>query len=379
MATKQKILREPTTSEDLDAKYGRPLLEVLKAALTVGGGVAGVESGPIGAIGGATLGSMAGQSLENIYKTMLFGPGAVPSATHGLPRAALEGATAEMGGRILGKGIEKALANTLKETLPPRKLEDYLETSYPGALREEYHGSDKIIEEVLPGRNKTGFKGDVFYSTEHPEIAEAMGIRKLATKPEFHQAWEEGGRLPRVPITKLYMARVKEMDINNPVEEDVARELGRLFKVEPKNIEFAINQAKLTQKGIDADTLWDSLQAMKYMDDPKFVNSDIPGNALDAVGAEMIENLKEQGIRRLRIPMDPMHNVKESIHFFPEDVYPSTGPKLKALRESLANQPIRTKPAEVSEELVNLLGRSIAQGEKLSKEKAAALTQGRED
>ncbi len=91
--------------------YIKGALNALPTVGMIAGGIAGAETGP-GAIATAGLGSAAGESLKNIGEQYLLGENKTRSDIYGGPvKAAMEGSTAEMGGQLIGKGLETA-ANT---------------------------------------------------------------------------------------------------------------------------------------------------------------------------------------------------------------------------------------------------------------------------
>lgn len=87
----------------------------LKALPAVGGTIGGLVGSPVappfGAIGGATLGGMAGKSVQSGIEGLLFED---ERAKHNYDQivndqmtGAMEGVTGEMGGQIISKGLSK--------------------------------------------------------------------------------------------------------------------------------------------------------------------------------------------------------------------------------------------------------------------------------
>lgn len=92
--------------------YTKGALATLPTVGTIGGGILGSSAGPIGTVGGAALGAGAGESLKNLGEKYLLGEDKSREDIYAGPaKATLEGATAEMGGQVLGAGA-KALAET---------------------------------------------------------------------------------------------------------------------------------------------------------------------------------------------------------------------------------------------------------------------------
>lgn len=86
-------------------------LNALPTIGMVGGGLAGAETGP-GAIATAGMGAAGGQALKNLGEQYILGQDKTRSDIYGdTARAGVDGANAEMGGKLLGAGISAA-ANT---------------------------------------------------------------------------------------------------------------------------------------------------------------------------------------------------------------------------------------------------------------------------
>ncbi len=345
------VLREPTRSEDLDAKIGQPLINALKAALTIGGGVVGSEAGPAGAVGGAGLGNAAGQSLENTYKTLLFGNNAVPSAIHGLPEAAVQGASAEMGGQVLGKGISSALKDILTEKVPQRNLKDILDTDANNILRSEYHGSNEPILEPTKGRANTGTKGpDVYYTSPQRDTANSFATLRAYQKmnPETFNE----GTLPKGSVTPYLMSKVNTLNLANPVSFDKANELAQLMGISKEDATKSILESMNQHGNIDGEYLWEKFAALR--------NTKGEFGSPMEVGKGMIDVLRDAGYRRMRVPMDPGLKPVETIHFEPEtDLYAVGSQKLKDLQNKLELENQQTQPV-ISSKLAELLGKGIS-------------------
>ncbi len=82
-------------------------LDALPAAGAVGGGVVGTAgAGPVGLVGGAALGTAGGYALKNLGEEFILGKPKTRTEIYGDPAMGLvEGATAEMGGQVLGKAL----------------------------------------------------------------------------------------------------------------------------------------------------------------------------------------------------------------------------------------------------------------------------------
>lgn len=96
--------------------YIRGALNTLPTIGMVAGGILGtpadIVSGPLGTVAGAGLGAAAGKALQNIGEKYLLGDEKSRSQIYLDPvKEGVGGATAEMGGQVLGKGLEAA-ANT---------------------------------------------------------------------------------------------------------------------------------------------------------------------------------------------------------------------------------------------------------------------------
>lgn len=96
----------------------RSSLEALPAAGGLIGGVVGTPvAPPFGTVGGAGLGYGAGRALENIGKTYLLGEGpktteqALTEPFYAIP----EGASAEMGGQVVGRVMGEALKTPIAQ------------------------------------------------------------------------------------------------------------------------------------------------------------------------------------------------------------------------------------------------------------------------
>jgi len=91
--------------------YAKGALNALPTVGMVGGGLLGAGAGPVGAVGGAGLGGAAGTALKN-FGEKLLGEDKTREQIYGDPlKAGVEGATAEMGGQVIGAGA-KAAAST---------------------------------------------------------------------------------------------------------------------------------------------------------------------------------------------------------------------------------------------------------------------------
>ncbi len=100
-------------------------LNALPTAGMLGGGVMGAAAGTAaapglgtvgGAVGGAGLGAAGGEALKNLGERYLLGQEKTRADIYGKPAMGLvEGATGEMGGAIIGKGISKAMDNAGKQ------------------------------------------------------------------------------------------------------------------------------------------------------------------------------------------------------------------------------------------------------------------------
>lgn len=84
--------------------YLKGALNTLPTAGMLGGGAVGAAAGPIGAVGGAGLGSVAGEALKRVGEKYLLNenPKSREEYYSGLGKAGLEGATSEMGGQSIG-------------------------------------------------------------------------------------------------------------------------------------------------------------------------------------------------------------------------------------------------------------------------------------
>lgn len=88
--------------------YIKGALNALPMAGTVVGGIAGAELGP-GALATAGLGGATGEAVKNLGEELILGEKKDRSQIYGDPaRGLMEGAGAEAGGQMLGKGIEAA-------------------------------------------------------------------------------------------------------------------------------------------------------------------------------------------------------------------------------------------------------------------------------
>ncbi len=344
------VLREPTTSEDLDAKIGQPLINALKAALTIGGGVVGSEAGPAGAVGGAGLGNAAGQSLENTYKTLLFGNNAVPSAIHRLPEAAVQGAGAEMGGQVLGKGLNAILSNTLREPVSQQSLKDYLATDNNNILRSEYHGSSEPIMNPVVGKADSTKGRDVFFTS--PEKALANNFATLRAYQKMDPEVFNKGTLPQGNITPYFMSKVNTLNFASPVSFEKANEVGQLMGISKDDVTKSILESMNQHGNIDGEHLWEKFAMLRNMEGEY-------GSPAD-VGGKMTDILKNAGYRRLLVNMDPGVPQKETVHFFPEeDLYPAAGQRLQALKDKIELNNQQTQPM-VSNELSQILGKVLS-------------------
>ena len=98
--------------ESLLHQFGRAAIESIPVVGAVLGGIGGTAAGPVGTVGGAGLGYAAGKEIEGLAKHYLYDEAAPSTAPiDQLGRVAgnvAEGAAGEMGGQILGKGLEVA-------------------------------------------------------------------------------------------------------------------------------------------------------------------------------------------------------------------------------------------------------------------------------
>lgn len=90
---------------------GRGALEALPTVGMMAGGFLGSSVGPLGAVGGASLGSMGGKALEQAGKEFFFdeGPKTRAEQYKELVNAQISGAMGEVGGQALGKVAGKAI------------------------------------------------------------------------------------------------------------------------------------------------------------------------------------------------------------------------------------------------------------------------------
>lgn len=90
--------------------YIKGALNTLPVVGTIGGGALGLAGGPATVVGGAGLGAAAGEALKNIGEKFILDEDKTREDIYAGPaKAAIEGATAEMGGQVMGAGA-KALA-----------------------------------------------------------------------------------------------------------------------------------------------------------------------------------------------------------------------------------------------------------------------------
>ncbi len=344
------ILREPTRTEDLHAKYGEPLVEALKTLLTIGGGVVGAEAGPLGALAGAGLGSAGAKALENTYKSAIFGKNAVPSATYGLPEAALKGSTAEMGGQVLGKVASSTLKDILREQVPQKSLKDYLATDANNVLRSEYHGSSEPILNPVKGKTDSTKGSEVFFTSPQRDTANSFATLRAYQKldPEEYMR----GVLPQGHVTPYMMSKVNTMNITPPVSFAKASELGEIMGVPKEQIDKSIMNSMSQHGNIDGEKLWEDFLSYRNK------HGEL-GNIAD-IGTDMIQKLKDAGYRRLLTNMDPGLANRETVHMFPEeDLYSVGGQKLKDLQNRIELSNKKTQPI-LSDELAKLLGKGIS-------------------
>lgn len=104
---------------DLSAKgLARGAIDAIPVASAVGGGILGTGLGPAGSVGGAGLGYAAGSELSDFLKNRLLGDEATSvEPIEQLKRVSgnvASGASAEMGGQILGKGLGVAVDKAAK-------------------------------------------------------------------------------------------------------------------------------------------------------------------------------------------------------------------------------------------------------------------------
>lgn len=92
--------------EGIGSGIARGTINTLPAGGMIGGGLLGSGAGPLGTVGGAGLGAGAGEALKNSIYTYLGSKNAPKTREEALTgplKAIPEGATAEMGGQLLGK------------------------------------------------------------------------------------------------------------------------------------------------------------------------------------------------------------------------------------------------------------------------------------
>lgn len=92
--------------------YARGALGLLPTAGMVGGGILGSAAGPAGTAAGAGVGAMGGEALKGIGEQYLLGDQPMPREKQyqEMGNAALGGVAGEMGGQVVGKGLEAGLA-----------------------------------------------------------------------------------------------------------------------------------------------------------------------------------------------------------------------------------------------------------------------------
>lgn len=97
-------------SQGMGERIARAGLRTLPVIGAMGGGFLGTAGGPIGTVAGAGAGAMAGKSLEDTIEKLAFDDKKSRGDFYsGLAKEGVMGATSEMGGQVIGKGLEKAI------------------------------------------------------------------------------------------------------------------------------------------------------------------------------------------------------------------------------------------------------------------------------
>lgn len=107
---------------DVSAKgLARGAIDAIPVVAAAGGGLAGSALGPLGAVGGGSLAYAGGKELQDILKNRLLGDEA--ASVDPLDQAKrvsgnmMDGASMEMGGQVLGKGLSAGASNAKKAAL----------------------------------------------------------------------------------------------------------------------------------------------------------------------------------------------------------------------------------------------------------------------
>jgi len=191
------------------------LSKLVTPTLTVGGGLIGtgadLVTGPLGTLGGAALGNMAGKSIENMY---------TGDDSSNLPEAGLQGATSQALGSIGGKVIGDALKG-LKIEIPTISEEPPVVEPVP-----TYHGSNQEIPDPLSNYSKTGMYGDNFMTAPPKGVANTYGLvraQRLGGVPTINKYYTREG-VPTFTVTEENLPYINK--ILGITEEEAARDMG---------------------------------------------------------------------------------------------------------------------------------------------------------
>ena len=164
----------------------------------VGGGL-GAPGGPITAVGGATLGGMAGRALQQLYGASKGKP--QPSsgeAALDIGAGGLQQGAAEAGGALLGK-----LGKLIKPATKAESLSFAL-----GSERGAVADIPKLIEKVIPDLNKTVKTGSRNMRTVG-DLQKVVAVTKRRLDTEFNIALQPIAEQEMVPISVSDAIRAK--------------------------------------------------------------------------------------------------------------------------------------------------------------------------
>jgi len=236
-----KVQRQPSLLQSIGQgaeQFARGTVKQLPLIGMLGGGAVGTALGPWGTVGGAAAGGGVGAGLKNIIEQGMGWeePKPILENYYDIAKGTLEGATAEAGGAIVGKGLGLAFEGASKL---PQAAREMVKKGMPitrGTLLE------RIGEKIPPGSwwfKKYGRKLNEMAKESSEQFTKDLKLVQPSQKAGFQEASQKlfedmtiliGGPKAQVKAPELYDLADSLRDILPAVSSTENKLLRKLVK-----------------------------------------------------------------------------------------------------------------------------------------------------
>ena len=291
-------------------QYGAPILE---GAGMIGGGMVGAPAGPLGIAGGAGLGYGMARELVNAADVALGNrpQQELPEQAKEAAKNVLEGATYEVGGRVLGDALAagaKLLPESVKAT--PEKIASFLrakEAGYivpPSQMRPTW--TTRALESVS-GKAETG----QIASLRNQETTNKLARQSLGLSPEvplskesmksYRKAQLDMGYEPVRDVGVINLGKSFNSSLDDIIKANTGE--GSIPAAENKQVTELVNSFKTKKLSfVNSSDVVDAIRVLRQNSDEAFAKGE---NALGRANrsiAEAYENGLDNALQQFKQP-----------------------------------------------------------------------------